>query len=63
MEYLTDNEPDSSGPIGECRYHCGNSENVGDHKYMCLHPDHWHDPHRDIEFERDCQSLEAIPDC
>ena len=40
-QYLTDNEPDSSGPLGECRYNCGNSEHVGNHKYVCLHPDHW----------------------
>jgi len=39
--FLTDNEPNSSEPIGECRYNCGNAEHVGGHKYMCLHQDHW----------------------
>ena len=51
--YLTDNEPDSSGPLGECRYNCGNAEHVGNHKYVCLHPDHW------IE-RKDCNHASAI---
>ena len=50
MNYLTDNEPDSSEPVGECRYNCGNAEHVGNYKYVCLHTDHWvaHDEGADI---------------
>ena len=33
--------PDPSGPLGECRYNCPEAEHVGNHKYVCLHPDHW----------------------